>query len=213
MTTQIFISYAKEDRLFAERLCNDLQQAGVKPWLDSIDLIPGQDWNKAIRKAISKSSYFLALLSSRSVRKTGFVQREVRFALEVAEEYPEDQIFIIPVRIDECEPSFEGLKKLHRVDFFPSYKDGLRQLLRPIKYMQEEKPALVINDFKPWAGKIEKLLNGFGFIKYNDIRKSLFFHANELVNIEFEMLNEGDAVTCLMAEGPNGGVAVNVTLQ
>ncbi|HEX7723632.1 MAG TPA: toll/interleukin-1 receptor domain-containing protein [Pyrinomonadaceae bacterium] len=124
MTKRVFISYAKEDKGFAEKLFNDLQQAGVKPWLDSVNLIPGQPWEAAIRKAISDSSYFIAALSSRSVGKKGHVQKETRHALDIAEQYPEDKIFIIPVRIDDCEPSFERLRRLHRTDFFPSLREG-----------------------------------------------------------------------------------------
>lgn len=143
MTTKIFISYAKEDKSFAEKLYIDLQQAGVEPWIDSLDLIPGQPWDRAIRKAIGDSSYFIAVLSSRSVGKKGYVQKEIRHALAIAEEYPEDEIFIIPIRIDECEPSFEGLRRLQRADLFPSYEKGFKELLRVFKYESEEKPALV----------------------------------------------------------------------
>jgi TIR domain len=116
---RVFISYAKEDKGFAEKLYNDIQQAGVEPWIDTVDLVPGQPWDSAIRKAISDCEYFIAVLSSRSVGKKGYVQKEIRHALTIAEEYPEDKIFIIPIRIDECEPSFDGLRRLHRADLFP----------------------------------------------------------------------------------------------
>lgn len=211
MTTRVFISYAKEDKSLAEKLYNDLRQAGVSPWLDSVDLAPGQPWEKAIRTAISDSSYFLALLSSRSVRKRGFVQREIRYALNIAEERPENEIFIIPVRLDECEPSFEGLQRLHRADLFPFYESGLEQLLRTIKYVQEEKPALVVVDSEQWGGTIRKMVDiGFGFIDYNFMRKELFFHHNELVGVTSDELQEGDSVTFQIADGPKGQVAINV---
>jgi cold shock CspA family protein len=211
LTTRVFISYAKEDKSFAEKLYNDLRQAGVIPWLDSVDLTPGQPWETTIRRAIKDSSYFLALLSSRSVRKRGFVQREIRYALNIAGQLPEDEIFIIPVRIDECEPSFEGLQRLHRADLFPSYESALGQLLRTLKYVQEEKPALVVVDPERLGGTIKKMTDaGFGFISYNFMRKDLFFHRNELVGVASDELQEGDNVSFQMAEGPKGRVAVNV---
>ncbi len=211
MTTKIFISYAKEDKSFAEKLYIDLRQAGVEPWLDSLDLIPGQPWDRAIRKAIGDSSYFIAVLSSRSVGKKGYVQKEIRHALAIAEEYPEDEIFIIPIRIDECEPSFEGLRRLQRADLFPSYEKGFKELLRVFKYESEEKPALVEVALERRDGIIARLTDGgFGFIHFSYIMKDIFFHSNELRSIQYSELREGDVVLFTIAEGPRGLVAVKI---
>jgi cold shock CspA family protein len=210
MTTRVFISYAKEDKGIAEKLYSDLQKAGVEPWLDSVDLVPGQPWETAIGKAISDSSYFIAVLSSRSVGKKGYVQKETRRALEIAEEYPEDRIFIIPLRIDECEPSFERLRRLHRADLFPSYEEGLKDLLRVFNYKSEEKHALVNVDIGKKVGRIWRLREeGFGFIDYF-IEKTIFFHHSELRGVLFAELRFGDDVRFSIAEGPKGQVAVGI---
>ena len=42
-------------------------------------------------------------LSQKSVSREGFLQREIREALNVAEEKPEGTIFIIPVRLEEVD--------------------------------------------------------------------------------------------------------------
>ena len=162
-------------------------------------------------KKLVKFLYFLAVMSSRSVSKRGFVQWETRFALEIAKEYPEDQIFIMPLRIEECESSFEDIKLRNYTDFFPSYEKGLQKLLRYLLYIEVEKPALVLIDSERWGGTIMSIRDrGFGFIKYNVIRKDLFFHSKELVGIQFNELHDGDEVTFQIAAGPKGWVAVNV---
>jgi N-acetylmuramoyl-L-alanine amidase len=125
-----FISYAHEDTEIATRLYEDLRRLGAEPWLDKIDLIGGQDWQEAIRRAVQECSHFLALLSSHSVNKRGFVQKELRQAISVLEEFPPGEIFIIPVRLEAAQPTHEALRKLHWVDLFPSYDAGLRQLAR-----------------------------------------------------------------------------------
>lgn len=51
---------------------------------------------------------------------------------------------------------------------------------------------------------------GFGFIKREGMEKDLFFHSNELKNVKFEELREGDKVSFEVAEGPKGPNAVNV---
>ena len=211
MTSRVFISYAKEDKRSADRLYRELRQAGVKPWIDSVDLIVGQYWESTIRKAIQDSDYFLALVSSRSVKKRGFVQKEIRLALEIAKEYPENEIYILVVRLDDCEPSFEDLRRLHRTDLFTSYEDALVELLRVFKYASEEKPALVSVDAEKRDGKIARLLDrGFGFIEYSHIKPDIFFHVNELQGIMYNDLREGDIVLFSIAEGPKGRVAVDV---
>ncbi|MDP6388071.1 MAG: cold shock domain-containing protein [Candidatus Pacebacteria bacterium] len=52
---------------------------------------------------------------------------------------------------------------------------------------------------------------GFGFISREGEEKDLFFHSNELQNVQFNDLREGDKVTFEVAEGPKGLNATNVT--
>lgn len=210
MKPKVFISYAKEDIRFARKLHMDLIDADVKPWMDSHELMPGQDWDKSIREAIEQSSYFLAVLSSRSVAKTGYVQKEIRKALEIADQKPDGSIFILPVRIDDCEPSFERLRRLHRADLFPDYDQGLKDLLRLFKYTSEEKPKLSKIYSEKRDGKIHRLMNGFGFIKYSFVKRDLFFHANELQNISYNDLRVGDILLFFIADGPKGQVAIEI---
>tara|TARA_B100001179_G_scaffold196944_1_gene155758 strand:+ start:634 stop:834 length:201 start_codon:yes stop_codon:yes gene_type:complete len=61
-------------------------------------------------------------------------------------------------------------------------------------------------------GTIARLMDkGFGFIAVEGQEKDLFFHMNELQNIRFDDLREGDAVEFEVAEGPKGLNAVNVS--
>ena len=53
----------------------------------------------------------------------------------------------------------------------------------------------------------------FGFITYEGAEKDLFFHSNELKNVQFEDLKEGDAVTFEIGESPKGPNATNVTRE
>ncbi|HEX9608639.1 MAG TPA: cold shock domain-containing protein [Candidatus Paceibacterota bacterium] len=60
-------------------------------------------------------------------------------------------------------------------------------------------------------GKIARLTDrGFGFISREGETKDLFFHSNELKNVQFNDLREGDTVTFDIAESPKGPNAVNV---
>jgi hypothetical protein len=127
---RVFISYAREDYEAAFRLYRDLKRAGLRPWLDKHDLLPGQDWNREIRKAVRKSRYFIAIFSSTSVHKRGYVQKEYKLSLDVLDEFPEGEIFAIPVRLDNCEIPYEKFRKIEYVDLFSDWTQGVKRLLR-----------------------------------------------------------------------------------
>ncbi len=139
--TIVFISYASEDFEYAERLYNELKKAGFNPWLDKKELLPGQNWEYELEIAIRKSRYFIPLFSNKSVNKTGHVQKEFKFALEVFKRYPPNTIFAIPVRLGDCEIPYSELKSIHHVNLFPleddaAWKEGINQILRTL-YKEE----------------------------------------------------------------------------
>lgn len=57
----------------------------------------------------------------------------------------------------------------------------------------------------------KKTDKGFGFIKRDGQQKDLFFHSNELQNISFDELREGDKVSFEVGDSPKGPNAVNVS--
>lgn len=157
---QIFLSYAREDVETAERIHNDLKKWGLNSWFDREALRGGDRWKNAIKKAIRQSSHFIALLSSKSVTKRGYVQKELREALEVLDEVPESDIFIIPVRLDESEPSQDTLHELHWIDLFPSYEEGFKNILRAIRpdlaeWKVAELPLVDSEDYFPTSALVE----------------------------------------------------------
>lgn len=135
--SRIFISYAREDRDSALRLYRELRQAGLEPWIDVEDLVGGQDWRLAVGEAIRSSSYFVALISKNSVSKKGYVQKELREAMEVLQQLPPGQIYLVPVRLDESVPTHEVLSDLHWIDLFSSYSQGLQRLLKSLEVESE----------------------------------------------------------------------------
>ena len=128
----IFISYAKENLKDAYKLFNDLKQKGLFPWLDKESILGGQNWKIEITNAIKRSDYFIALLSSTSISKKGYVQKELKEAMEILDKYPNSDVFIIPVRLDECQPTDPRLEELQWVDLFESYERGLTKILYTI---------------------------------------------------------------------------------
>jgi formylglycine-generating enzyme required for sulfatase activity len=100
----VFLCHAREDKPKVRELYAHLNsEAWIDPWLDEEKLLPGQEWNLEIVTAIRKAHVIIVCLSSQSVVKEGYVQKEINHALDVSEEMPERTIFIIPLLFDECD--------------------------------------------------------------------------------------------------------------
>jgi hypothetical protein len=141
MTTKrrIFLAHAREDNAQVGKLYADLKARGFDPWLDKVDLIPGQNWEIEIPKAIRQAGIFLACLSSRSVGKVSYVQNEFRLALSAFSERPPGSIYLIPVRLDDCEvPDLQNpelglrLRAIHWVDLWE--EGGFDRLVKAIEH-------------------------------------------------------------------------------
>ncbi|HKV42688.1 MAG TPA: TIR domain-containing protein, partial [Blastocatellia bacterium] len=100
---RVFLCHSSKDKPAVRELYGKLSASGFKPWLDEEDLLPGQEWANEIQKAVRASDVVLVCLSRDSITKQGYVQKEIKFALDVADQQPEGTIFVIPVKLEECE--------------------------------------------------------------------------------------------------------------
>lgn len=116
---KVFLCHASQDKSTARELYGLLgAESWLDPWLDERNLLPGQDWNMEIEKAVESADVIIVFLSRTSVSKNGYIQKELRQVLDVALEKPEGGIFIIPVRLDDCEIP-RRLRNWQYVDYFP----------------------------------------------------------------------------------------------
>ena len=130
----IFLCYAHSDREVVHNLYRSMKDDGINIWLDSENLQPGQDWQQEIRKAILKSDAILVCLSREFNKQHGFRYEELKLALKKARSLPDDEIFVIPVRLEKCDMP-ESLRHLHRVDLFEA--TGYKKLIRTLKRMKD----------------------------------------------------------------------------
>jgi len=126
---KVFIAYVQENRSQAELLASELDAAGFAPWIDQRQLLPGQNWPRAIEIAIETSSFFLACFSAHSVVKRGGFQAEIRYALDCARRIPLDDIFIVPLRLNGCPVPRSIQRDFQYVDLFPDWPAGMRRLV------------------------------------------------------------------------------------
>lgn len=138
---KVFLCHA-EDSADVYALYLRLVKDGINAWLDQENLLPGMNREHEIKKAIRESDVVI-VCHSKQFNNTGAQQREVRLALDTAQEQPDGEIFIIPARLEECK-ILESLIQWKSVDLFES--DGYKNLLRALRQRAKgirppEKPA------------------------------------------------------------------------
>lgn len=132
---KIFINYSwKHDTENAKKVYTALTSFPDKfeVWMDKESMEGGLQWRPAIRKAIREADFFIAILSPESVKKRGVSNMELYEAIDVLKEFPPDQIYLVPARVNNCTSPFELLAKLNYVDLFPVWDIGMEKLMKTL---------------------------------------------------------------------------------
>ena len=122
----IFLIHAHSDRETVRKLYQRLVSDRLNVWFDAERLQPGQDWQNEIRNALLKCDVVIVCLSHNFDKQKGYRHEELKLALEKANFLPDDEVFIIPARLEKCDMP-ESLKHLHRVDLFKA--GGYKKLI------------------------------------------------------------------------------------
>jgi len=129
---KVFLCHATEDKPKVRELYRRLTADGAEVWLDEVSLLPGQDWRIEIPNAVRAADAVIVCLTSHAADKEGYIQKEIRFALDAAEEKPDGTIYIIPANLEDCRvPS--RLAQWQWVNLFDADERGYDRLLASLK--------------------------------------------------------------------------------
>jgi hypothetical protein len=120
VTSQLFVSYAREDAAFALKLATDLRARGTHLWVDQLDIRAGTAWDSEVEKALRASPAMLVILSPASVASQN-VMDEVAFAISEAK-------WIVPVLYKPCSIPLR-LRRLQHIELVADYDKGLQRLI------------------------------------------------------------------------------------
>jgi len=199
---RVFLCHASQDKPAVRELYKRLAtESWIEPWLDEENLLPGQDFDVEIYRAARDTDAIIICLSKVSVAKEGYVNKEIRRALDAADEKPEGSIYIIPLRLDDCNPSFERLKKLHYVDYFtPNAHERLLKSLRlranTLRIEHSEPKAESVVEVKPVVSHDDVDLDLYRFIQIpvtEEMPYSFYVGKYPVTNAQYErFLNAPD---------------------
>jgi hypothetical protein len=147
-----FISYAHEDREFAEKIASQLSKSGIDVWLDSWEIKAGDSLiQKIFMEGLAKCDVFLILISSSSINSK-WVQEELNYAII---KKIEGLTKIIPLVKEKSEiPA--PLRVLRWVDLSEDFESGLREVVKSVYDVTDKPPVGKIPDY------ITELFNSVG---------------------------------------------------
>jgi TIR domain-containing protein len=94
---EVFISHSHVDKTTADATCATLEQAGIRCWMASRDIRPGDEWGAAIVNAIDHCRVMVLIFSS-NANNSRQIRREVERAVHAG-------ATIIPLRIEDIAPT------------------------------------------------------------------------------------------------------------
>jgi len=150
---RVFLCHASQDKPVVRELYQKLlAESWIDPWLDEDKLLPGQDWDMEIKKAMEAADAVIVCLSNNSITKAGYVQKELRAILDKALEKPEGVIFVVPLRLDDCSVPI-SLKNWHWVNYFEA--GGYPKLLRSFQTCASQIGLIAFSGMQGQLGGIE----------------------------------------------------------
>ena len=98
----VFLSYASEDAIAAEKICAALRSAALEVWFDKSELRGGDAWDASIRRQIKTCTLFVPVISRiTQARDEGYFRLEWKLAVDRSHLIAGDRAFLLPVVIDE----------------------------------------------------------------------------------------------------------------
>ncbi len=160
---KVFLCHSSADKAIVREIYNKLVLYNIDVWLDEEKLLPGHDWELEIRNAISLSDVIIVCLSQKSVTKAGYLQKEIKYALDMIDMQPESSICIIPAKLDECKIP-DRLNRWHWVNCFE--EKGYNKLIRSLETRAKEL-VIDLKEMNPEELELMKLRNKLEIAQYS----------------------------------------------
>ena len=112
---RVFLCHARVDIERVRPLFALMTELGVDVWLDEERLLPGEEWAHEITLALRDTHVVLVCLSQAALGQPGYIHKEIKAALDIADQQPEGSIFMIPAKLETCEIP-ERLSRWHWLD-------------------------------------------------------------------------------------------------
>jgi hypothetical protein len=140
VSAEIFISFASQDHRVAMTLCSALESRGIKCWISSRDILPGENFQVSIVRAIRQAKVMLLVFTANS-NNSDEMNKELALASQ-------SKLIVVPLRIEDVTPNeafaYEFATR-QWIDFFADWELAVEQLAQRIQNATKQ-PAAAFAD-------------------------------------------------------------------
>lgn len=189
----VFISYCRDNLAEVRVLHEFLADTGFRVWWDQ-DILPGQDWNLEVENALERSAAVIVCFSAESQQRgRAGIYPELSNAVEIFRCLPPGSLFIIPVRVSECElpkisiDATRSLTDLQCIDVFPTSRreSAYERLSRSLQIAlgQSKKERLIKDEVGVQEGISQQDIEGWKSKLGEALLRAEIPAADELVSV------------------------------
>ncbi|NJL96066.1 MAG: TIR domain-containing protein, partial [Anaerolineae bacterium] len=153
---RVFLSYSRVDLDFATALASDLEEVGIRVWMDKRDIAIGERWSTAIQKALLESYAMVLVVSPESMASPN-VEDEFTYFLDHGKP-------IVPVILRRTPLHFQ-LNRLQFIDFQEGVTDEAFKLLlralenagvQPVSGYEQSRHTHLLSDEATPRGRLRR---------------------------------------------------------
>src|SRR4051794_32678561 len=123
MDNKIFISHSSKDGKIAQTICNALEGRGLPCWIASRDIVPGENFQASIVRAI-RATKIMVLVFSNNANSSAEITKELALASQ-------NEVVVIPARVEDVIPSDALAYELATrqwIDLFADWERAMERL-------------------------------------------------------------------------------------
>jgi ABC-type cobalamin/Fe3+-siderophores transport system ATPase subunit len=135
---KVFLSYSPTDQEIVRKIYNGLQQAGFLPWMDAVNIMPGDLIESAINEAMDISEVFVFIASNSSSLSLKW-NNELLKASDIKKARRRHSVLIVPALLEEDADLPGDLNKIRYLDFSSDINQGMYELIEMLKKFETRK--------------------------------------------------------------------------
>ena len=129
---KVFLSYSLTDKEIARKIYNGLKQAGFSPWMDTVNIMPGELIESAINEAMDISEVFVFITSKSSSLSLKW-NNELLKASDIKKARRRHGVLIVPALLEEDADLPRDLNKIRYLNFSSDINQGMYELIKMLK--------------------------------------------------------------------------------